>query len=124
MCQGLGAPGEAWQIQGHCLPLSPDLEDIWAGMSPGITRGMTVHPVPVEELGLGEAEERNNSKILAGGRVPHLHTAGRPKFITPLLSGPNTQKPCSAHSDGHLRAPIFPLGRVASGPDPVDPDEK
>lgn len=95
MCQGLGAAGEAWKIQGHCLPLSPALEDIWAETSPGITRGMTVHPVPVEELGLGEAEERNNSKTLAGGRregrVPHLHTAGGPKFNSASLWAKHTK---------------------------------
>lgn len=36
--------------------------------TPGITRGRAVHLGPMEERGLGKGENKNNSKILAGGR--------------------------------------------------------
>ena len=83
--------------------------------------------MPFKELRLGEGEVGNNPKILAGsrgeGRAPHLHTAGRPK-LTQLLPGPNTQKPCSAHSHWHPLAPVLPLEKAASGPDLAEPDEE
>lgn len=104
------------------------LEDTLAGRTPGLIRAGTIHLMPMEEMGLGEGANENNSRILVGGRgeggVPHLHTAGRPKFSSASLRAKHTKAP--AQRSAYLPpAPICPPERTASDQraDPTGPSE-
>lgn len=79
------------------------------GRTPGLIRGGTIHLMPMEEMGLGEGNHENNSKILVGGRgeggVPHLHTAGSPKFSSASLRAKHTKASAQRSASPLLASP-------------------
>lgn len=62
--------------------------------TPGITRGRAIHLGPMEELGLGERENNNNSKILVGGRGEGgFHTCTQLEDLILALLPPGLDRP-------------------------------
>lgn len=94
--EGLGRLSKLKATACHCPQVHSHRGHL-GGKDLGITKGSTAHLVPVKELGLRGEGNRNNSKILVGGRgggeVPHLHTAGTPNFSSVSLRAKHTKAP-------------------------------
>lgn len=101
-------------------------EDILVERTPGITRGRAVHLGPMEELGLGEGKNKNNSKILAGGRGEGgFHTCTQLEDLILALLPPGLDRTPLLGTACLLHAPLFPAGQAASDQraGPARPDE-
>lgn len=107
-------------------PMPTAFEDILVERTPGIARGRAVHLGPMEELGLGEGKNKNNSKILAGGRGEGgFHTCTQLEDLILALLPPGLDRTPLLGTACLLHAPLFPAGQAASDQraGPARPDE-
>lgn len=107
-------------------PMPTAFEDILVERTPGIVRGRAVHLGPMEELGLGEGKNKNNSKILAGGRGEGgFHTCTQLEDLILALLPPGLDRTPLLGTACLLHAPLFPAGQAASDQraGPARPDE-